>query len=273
MKLSCLPVSLYKDIFSGRRSVLDWIRFGADLGLDGIDVSVKFFPAREKRMLEVICEEAQRLDLDICTLVCYPDFTHPNAVQREIEVEQIKSDVQLASTLGAKFVRVTAGQSHPGLQREQGVYWVIEGFSQALEEAEKLGVILTYENHTKGAPWKYWDFSQPGDVFLEILSNFTDTPLKVCFDTANSLVLGEDPIALLKIIKEKVITVHVFDIRAPNSFEPVLVGTGVSPIKEALSILKHNGFDGWVSIEEASQTGDEGFARATSFVRNTWNSV
>ena len=76
MKLSCLPVSLYEDIFSGKRSILDWVHFGADLGLDGIDVSVKFFPTRETQMLEAIFEEAQRAELDICTLVCYPDFTH-----------------------------------------------------------------------------------------------------------------------------------------------------------------------------------------------------
>ncbi|HIB98149.1 TPA: hypothetical protein EYO63_00390 [Candidatus Poribacteria bacterium] len=273
MKLSCLPVSLYEDIFSGKRSILDWVHFGADLGLDGIDVSVKFFPTRETQMLEAIFEEAQRAELDICTLVCYPDFTHPDAFQREREIEQMKSDVRLAATLGAKFVRVTAGQNHPGLHRKQGICWAVEGLCRVLDEAEKVGVILAYENHTKGAPWQYWDFSQPGDIFLEILGNFTDTSLKVCFDTANPLVLGEDPIALLKVVKERVVTVHVFDIRAPNSFEPVLVGTGVSPIKEVLSVLKHGGFDGWLSVEEASHTGCEGFKKATSFVRHTWGAV
>ena len=40
MKLSCLPVSLYEGIFSGERSVLDWVNLGGDLGLEGIDVSV-----------------------------------------------------------------------------------------------------------------------------------------------------------------------------------------------------------------------------------------
>ena len=273
MKLSCLPVSLYKDIFNGEKSVLDWVHLGADLGLDGIDVSVKFFPNREKQLLEVIYKEAQRMELDLCTLVCYPDFTHPDAVEREREIEQMKLDIQLAATLGAKFIRITAGQNHPGLQRQQGIRWAVEGFSRILDEAEKFGVILTYENHTKGAPWKYWDFSQPRDVFLEILGNFIDTPLKVCFDTANSLVLGEDPIELLKIVKEEVATVHVFDIHAVNSFEPVLVGTGVSPIKEILFILKHNGFDGWLSVEEASHTGYEGFVRATSFVQSTWDQI
>ena len=273
MKLSCLPVSLYEGIFSGERSVLDWVHLGGDLGLDGIDVSVKFFPSREKQMLEEICKEVEQMNLDLCTLVCYPDFTHPDIIEREREINQITLDIQLAATLGAKFLRVTAGQNHPGLEHEQAIGWVVEGFNRILDVAEKFGVILTYENHTKGAPWKYWDFSQPKDVFLEILGNFTNTSLKVCFDTANSLVLGEDPIELLKIVKNEVATVHVFDIRAANSFEPVLVGTGASPIREILSFLKHSGFDGWLSIEEASQMGYDGFARAISFVRDTWEKV
>ena len=273
MKLSCLPVSLYEGIFSGERSVLDWVHLGGDLGLDGIDVSVKFFPSREKQMLEEVCKEVEQMNLDLCTVVCYPDFTHPDVIEREREISQITSDIQLAATLGAKFIRVTAGQNHPGLEREQAIGWVVEGFNRILDVAEKFGVILTYENHTKGAPWKYWDFSQPKDVFLEILGNFTNTSLKVCFDTANSLVLGEDPIELLKIVKNEVATVHVFDIRAANSFEPVLVGTGASPIREILSFLKHSGFDGWLSIEEASQMGYDGFARAISFVRDTWEKV
>ncbi|MDE0554825.1 MAG: hypothetical protein OXI24_11445, partial [Candidatus Poribacteria bacterium] len=46
MKLSCLPVSLYDDIFSGKSSVADWIQFGAELGLDAVDFSIKFFPKR-----------------------------------------------------------------------------------------------------------------------------------------------------------------------------------------------------------------------------------
>ena len=277
MKFSCLPVSLYEDIFSGRKSVVDWVRFATTLGLDGVDLSVKFFPTREEQEYatraypyDAIRQEIKMTGLELCTLVCYPDLTHPDAGQRAREIEQMKADVRLAATLGARFVRVTAGQRHPGLQREQGIRWVIEGFRQGLDEAEKLGITLAYENHTKGAPWQYWDFSQPSAIFLEILNALNGTPLRVCFDTANPLVIGEDAIALLEAVKERVVIVHAFDIRTVGAFEPVRPGTGVAPIKQAFSILKASGFDGWVSVEEASRTGKDGFEKAIAFVRDAW---
>ena len=270
MKLSCIPVSLYEDIFSGQRSVSDWIHFAAALGLEGVDFSVKFFPTRDEGTLSAIVAEGEKIGIEFCALACYPDFTHPNAEQRAREVEQMKADVQLTAALGAKYARVTAGQNHPGTDREAGIHWAVEGLRQVVDEADRLGVTLVYENHTKGAPWQYWDFSQPSEIFLEILNSLADTSLKVCFDTANSLVLEEDPIALLEAVIDRIAVVHVFDIRTPGEFETVLVGTGASPIKQVLSILKRNGYDGWLSIEEASRTGQEGFTKAVPFVRRAW---
>ena len=52
MRLSCLPVSLYNDIFSGKSTVADWIRLGAELGLDAVDFSIKFFPERDAETIK-----------------------------------------------------------------------------------------------------------------------------------------------------------------------------------------------------------------------------
>ena len=270
MKLSCIPVSLYEDIFSGKKSVSDWIHFADALGLEGADFSVKFFPTRDEDTLNTLVAEGKKIGIEFCALACYPDFTHPNAEQRAQEIEQMKADVQLTAALGAKYARVTAGQNHPGTDREQGIHWAVDGLRAVLAEADRLGITLVYENHTKGAPWQYWDFSQPSEIFLEILNALENTSLKVCFDTANSLVLREDPIALLEAVIDRIAVVHVFDIRTPGEFETALVGTGASPINQVLSILKRNGFDGWLSIEEASRTGEEGFEKAVPFVRRAW---
>jgi sugar phosphate isomerase/epimerase len=165
---------------------------------------------------------------------------------------------------------VTAGQRHPGVSREQGIRWAIQGFRAILPEADRLGLTLAYENHTKGAPWHYWDFSQQSEVFLEILNGLTDTSLGVNYDTANALVSEEDPISLLEAVKQRVVSVHAADVRAPGSLEPVLLGTGVAPFRQIFSVLKGNGFDGWICIEEASRTGAAGFEQAVAFVRQAW---
>ena len=203
-------------------------------------------------------------------LACYSDFTHPDEIQRKQELANLKSDILLAKALGAKFVRVTAGQNHPATKRDVGVRWVIDGFRHALDEAEKHGIILAYENHTKGAPWQYWDFSQPSEIFLEILDALSDTPLGVCFDTANPLVLKEDVLALLEKVIERVVVLHVFDMREAGKFEPVRVGTGASPIPQVFSRMQQVNYDGWLSIEEASRQGQPGFEAAITYVKQTW---
>ena len=270
MKLSCLPVSLYDGIFTGKSTVADWIQLGAELGLDAVDFSIKFFPKRDAETIKNTRTALENFSIEPCMLACYCDFTHPDAAQRAQELTDLKADIGLAKALGVKFIRVTAGQNHPGTEREVGVRWVTDGFRRALDEAEKHGITLAYENHTKGAPWDYWDFSQPTEIFLEILDALADTPLGVCFDTANPLVLGEDVLALLEKVIQRTVVLHIFDLRAVRAFEPVRVGTGASPIPQIFSRLRQTGYDGWLSIEEASRSGQEGFRQSIAYVRETW---
>lgn len=270
MKLSCLPVSLYDDIFSGKSSLANWIQFGAELGLDAVDFSIKFFPKRDAAMLNHTIAALEKFNVQSCMIACYSDFTHPDPTQRQQELTNLKADIALAKTLGAKFVRVTAGQNYPGVERTVGVKWVIDGFRRALDEAESHDITLAYENHTKGAPWDYWDFSQPTEIFLEILNALSDTPLGVCFDTANPLVLNEDVLALLEEVIERVVVIHIFDMREAGKFEAVRVGTGASPIPQVFSRIRRAGYDGWLSIEEASRSGKQGFEQSIAYVQNTW---
>lgn len=270
MKLSCLPVSLYDDIFTGKSDVTDWIQFGAELGLDAVDFSIKFFPERDTATLDRTIAALEKFSVQTCMLACYSDFTHPDPTQRQQELTHLKADIALAKALGAKFVRVTAGQNHPGIERTTGVQWVVDGFHRALDEAESHGITLAYENHTKGAPWDYWDFSQPTEIFLEILNALSDTPLGVCFDTANPLVLGEDVLALLDKVIKRIVVLHIFDMREVGKFEAVRVGTGAAPISEVFSRMRQAGYDGWLSIEEASRLGKEGFTESIVFVREAW---
>lgn len=270
MKLSCLPVSLYDDIFNGKSSITDWVQFGAALGLDAVDFSIKFFPERDAATLNQTITALEKFNIKACMLACYSDFTHPDPAQRQQELTNLKADIALAKALGMKFVRVTAGQNHPGIERTAGIRWVTDGFLRALDEAERHGVTLAYENHTKGAPWDYWDFSQPSEVFLEILHALSETPLGVCFDTANPLVLNEDVLALLDKVVARVVVLHIFDMREPGTFEAVRVGTGASPIPQVLSRMRREGYDGWLSIEEASRLGKDGFTQSIAFVREAW---
>ena len=69
---------------------------------------------------------------------------------------------------------------------------------------------------------------------------------------------------------QRIVVLHIFDLRAVRVFEPVRVGTGASPIPQIFSRLRQTGYDGWFSIEEASRSGQEGFTHSIAYVRETW---
>jgi sugar phosphate isomerase/epimerase len=270
MKLSCLPVSLYPELSAGTRSLADWFRFAGSLGLDGADVSVVHLASTDSAYLQTLRGQATDAGVQIAMLVTYADFTHPDGAERARQVDLLRRYIGVAAELETPYIRVTAGQAHPGLEREAATEWAVAGLTACLDDAADNGVILCYENHTKGYAWTYNDFSQPSDIFLEIVARTQGTDLRLLFDTANTLATGDDPLRVLKQVKSRVSMIHTNDIARIGYFEPVLLGTGVSPIVPIYQMVCENGFDGWISVEEASKTGEDGFRKAIPYADQAW---
>lgn len=270
MKLSSLPVSLYPDLTAGTRTLADWFNFAAQLGLDGADVSVVHLQSHAPAYLRTLRQQALDAGVQIAMLVTYADFTHPDAAERVRQVAEIHTYCEVAAAVGANFLRVTAGQNHPGVPRDEGIAWAVAGLTACLDKAAAMGVTLCYENHTKGYAWTYNDFSQPAPIFLEIVRRTAGTGLHILYDTANTLGAGDDPLAVLAQVKERVAVIHVNDIRRAGYFEPCLLGTGVAPVQAIFATLVQQGFDGWVSVEEASKTGEAGFRTAIPLAEQLW---
>jgi hypothetical protein len=65
-KISCLPVSLYADFFSGARTIPQWSADAKALGLDAVDINALFI--REKTPDEIAAIREQLVDLDTLTV-------------------------------------------------------------------------------------------------------------------------------------------------------------------------------------------------------------
>lgn len=273
MKYSSLPVSFYADFSAGRRTLADWFRFAAAIGLDGADISVAHLANLTPAYLDGLRQQAVDAGVQIAMIVTYADFTHPDAAERVRQQEEIRTYIDAAARLGISYVRLTAGQRHPGVERAAGIGWAVTGLTSCLDHAAQAGVTMLYENHTKGAVWTYNDFSQPADIFLEIVRQTEGSGLRLLYDTANTLAAGDDPLAVLEQVKHRVAVVHVNDIQRAGYFEPCLVGTGVAPVREIFSVLHQMGFDNWISVEEASKSGEAGFQQAIPYVKGVWESL
>lgn len=273
MQLSCLPVSLYPDFVSGCRSLPDWFRIAADMGLDGADVSVAHFDWSDRVELDCLRDCAQQAGVRIAMVVTYSDFTLSNPDLRRREQAAVHAQIEAAARLEAPYIRLTAGQSWPGVTRADGMAWAAEGLVQAAARAKRLGVTALYENHTRGSVWRWNDFSQPADRFLELVEQTEGSDLEVLFDTANNLALWDCPEAVLAQVKSRVAAVHLADIEQPGAFRPVVPGTGASPHASILKTLRAEGFDGWVSVEEASGNGLDGLAAGFRQADAVWQTI
>lgn len=270
MQLSCLPVSLYPDLSAGRMTLADWFAFAAELGLDGADISVVHLAGTDAAYLSDVRNQAADSGIQIAMLVTYADFTHPDESERSRQVDELRRYIATARELGSSLIRVTAGQAHPGLVREEALEWAVSGLTACLDEARQAGVTLCYENHTKGYAWTYNDFSQPADLFLEICRRTAETDLKLLYDTANTLATGDDPLAVLEAVRGRVAMIHTNDIARAGYFEPVVLGEGVAPIVDIYRMMVEIGFDGWISVEEAGKQGKDGFRRAIPYADQAW---
>jgi sugar phosphate isomerase/epimerase len=273
MQLSCLPVSFFNDILAGRMSVAQWAAMGQAAGLDAIDLSILFIPDRSPATAARLRQEIEHLGMRVAMVTSYPDFTHPDAAQRERELELAVNTVRVAQAIGAQLLRVTAGQAHPETSRADGVSWAAAGLTQLVERTRGSGVTLVYENHAKPSPWTYTDFSQPPELFLEVVRRTANTGLGVNFDTANATAFADDPCALLRQVIDRVTSLHAADTALHGELKHVLLGTGLTPFAALFRQLRQHGFDGWVCMEEASMQGQAGVVAAAQFVRACWQTA
>jgi sugar phosphate isomerase/epimerase len=271
MKVSCLPVSFFPDILNGSMTIKDWARIANECGLDAIDLSIIFIKNHTIKYLSKIKKDIENENISIAMITTYPDFSHPDNLQVEREMEYLRNDIAIASFLEARFLRVLAGQNYPGIDKESSINKVIDCFRRISSVADKYNVKLVYENHSKPGVWDYTDFSHPTEIFLKIAEGIKDTGIGINFDTANTMILGDDPLEVLKKIISNVSVIHAADALGFGELKPALIGKGIVPFEKIFKFLKKVNFDEWICIEEASNTGTEGVKKATDFVKKTWD--
>jgi len=179
---------------------------------------------------------------------------------------------------------VLSGQRRPDLSLEEGIRYAVEGISSCLPYAEERGITLILENHYKDDFWDYPEFAQKSDVFIKLLAQIEHPCFGVNYDPSNAFLAGEDPMALLKKVLHKVVTMHASDrYLKEGTLEDLRreeqgslgyaarlahgeIGKGLNDYDAILSELRRAEFDGWISIEDGVD-GMEQLERSVAFLR------
>ena len=271
MTLSCLPVSYFKSFLDGTKTVDSFVDEARDLGLDAIDLSVLYIEPENHHANARLRHRVENAGMFVNMISSYTDFTCPDADVRRKQAGKLTTVIEMAAALGARMVRVTAGQAHPGVTHDQGIAWAVEGLTGSLSFARKHRVKLVFENHARPGAWEHFDFTYPTEIFLSTVRATAGTELGVNFDTANTLAFGDDPLPVLEAVIKRVVSIHAAETSARGVFAPAVLGTGAVPFRDIFRLLHRHGYDGSISIEEASNTGHAGLATAVEFVRRVWS--
>ena len=287
VKLAAFPKCYLDDIIVHKSmTVLEWIEKASQLGVDGLEMYDLFFAGADEAYLDAVQKKCAQAGLAIPMMCFSPDFTNPDSQVRLEELEKQKKAIDLTVRLGGRFCRTLSGQNRPGLDREKAVGWCVEMIRAAVDYAEKKGIILTIENHYKDGYWEYPEFALKSEVFLEIIDQIDSPYFGINFDPSNTIVAGEDPLALLQKIKSRVVTMHASDryLKGGNvadlrrmEIDPVygyagmiqhgVIGKGLNDYDAIFRILKDAGFNGWISIEDG-MNGMEELRQSADFLRS-----
>jgi sugar phosphate isomerase/epimerase len=288
LKLSAFP-KCYLDEIAGRRtmSVFDWIAMARALDADGLEMYDGFFTSLENAYLDSVGEAIHAAGFAMPMLCCSPDFTNPDADARRRAVAREAEMIRITRRLGGPraVCRVLSGQRYPGVDRRQGLDWVVACIDELLPVARENEIVMGLENHYKDGFWKYPEFAQRQDVFLELLAAIPDRAhFGVQYDPSNAIVAGDDPIALLEAVADRVVSMHASDryLAAGATLEGLrqsdgtlgyspdlrhgVTGEGLNDYHAIFRILAAHRYDGWVSIEDGMNGMDE-MARSLAFLR------
>src|SRR5215212_518306 len=131
-RISVFPKCYFDELCKGSMDYLDWLRQAATLGAEGVEHYDGFLADRGPAVAAVrrCMEETGQ----VSSLLCFsPDFTHPDAAERERQVQRQRDAIDLCLALGTRFCRTLSGQRYPGMTRQEGVERTVEGIRRSLE--------------------------------------------------------------------------------------------------------------------------------------------
>jgi len=284
-KLAAFPKAFMKALCKdGTMTVREWIELAVKLDIDGLEWYAGFLEMSDERNWKKFRRIVEDHGKTIPMMCCSPDFTHPDIEFRKKEIEKQRRWIDMTYELGGSYCRVLSGQRRPELSEELGVTLAVDCIRKCLSYAGKRNVTLILENHYKDDFWQYPEFAQKMELFCQIVERLDHPFFGVNFDPSNTWLAGEDPMELLRLISNRVVTMHasdrylkegtIEDLRKDetgaegysNRLSHGEIGKGLNDYDAIFTELKRVGFDGWISIEDGVEGMDQ-LERSVSFLR------
>lgn len=172
----------------------------------------------------------------------------------------LEEGIRIAHTLGSDIGKVSldlrrprplsASRHHPDIMSQ--LKKVVDQTTAVLPLVEKTGVKLAFENHTESF----------ASEILWLIDEINHPMVGACVDTANSVMVLEDPMIAIESLAPRSFTNHFCDHRIERDqfgcrFTGVAMGDGDIDLEKALKIFKESSSMERINIEVEWDAGDD----------------
>ncbi|HJT78426.1 MAG TPA: sugar phosphate isomerase/epimerase family protein, partial [Gemmataceae bacterium] len=177
----------------------DFIDLAAGLNLDAVELTQYYFPETTPEYLAHLKGRCTRLGLDVSGTAVGNNFCTSDPDKLRQQIAMVKQWVEHSARLGAKTMRIFAGNLDKGDTVEQARSRCVEAIQESCDFAGKFGIFLALENHG--------GIVATPEGMLAIINRVKHDWFGVNLDTGN--FRGRDPYAELTQIAPYAVTVQI----------------------------------------------------------------
>lgn len=150
LKLSIAAYS-YRDFLTGKKkpnmTMDDFVNLCADLGLPAVELTSYYFKDTSPAGLAKLKARCTRLGLDVSGGAVGNKFTEADPAKLKDEIRKTKEWTERYAILGAKAIRIFAGNAVKGEAEEVTRKRCIEAILEVCDHATQYGIFMALENH------------------------------------------------------------------------------------------------------------------------------
>lgn len=259
MKISVSSYSFNKLLSSGEMTQLDCIRKAKEIGFEAIEFVDILAPdgVSKEEYAKTLAKECKRLEMPISSFTFGADFLTGSGGNTHLEIERVKSMVDLAEILGAKLIRHDA-TTGDGRSFDTVLPVLADACSEVTIYAASKGIRTTVENHGF--------FCQDSDRVEKLYNTVGNSNFGLLADMGNFLCADEAPEKAFGKIAPYAFYVHAKDFHVKSAMLPdpgegffrsrsgsylrgAILGHGDVPVLHCIRALKNVKYDGYVAIE------------------------
>jgi len=285
MKIGLSSYSLWGALRDGRMTITDAVRWIADNGGEHIEiVPLGFDLVENPELIHDIRSSAEEAGIEISNYAVGANFITDSDQAYQAAITEMKQHVDIANKLGVKLMRHDVASrpiEQTSIQQfEQDLPRLVQACREIANYADSYGITTSVENHGY--------YIQAADRVQRLVQEVNRPNYKTTLDIGNFMCVDENSVVSVKKNLPFASIVHLKDFywrpsyqdpgegwfrtAAGNYLRGAITGQGDIDMREVLRVIKHSGYDGYISIEfEGMEDCVQGSRISLQNVRKLWD--